>query len=329
MAFGRASVKRSLRAFRRDQRGAVAVWAVLIAPPLLGVAALAVDLSRIYSAQAEMQTAADALARAGALELDGSSGAITRANLAINNLVANDQRFSMPATRAGSWSTACASSARCRPTMRRRERVPGHHRSEPASLRASHRAPGDADHAVSAADPGQPGQHRGRRPGGRRAQPAHLPRRPPVHLQSRGRHRHVAAGGAGERHLPGPPAVAARQGRRLRLRARHARLPRAAGRPRRQRAEADVRRGVAGLLLRRRRRDVAPGPGLVGGPGLQHPLRHLQGQLQEHRGRLSARGHRHLDPQATASTRGPATAPATACGTSRATWRRTTRRRGR
>ena len=94
MAFGRASVKRSLRAFRRDQRGAVAVWAVLIAPPLLGVAALAVDLSRIYSAQAEMQTAADALARAGAFELDGSSTAITRANRAIDNLVANDQRFS-------------------------------------------------------------------------------------------------------------------------------------------------------------------------------------------------------------------------------------------
>jgi hypothetical protein len=50
-------------------------------------------VARVYSLEAEMQTAADALARAGAVELDGQSDAITRANAAIANLVANDKRF--------------------------------------------------------------------------------------------------------------------------------------------------------------------------------------------------------------------------------------------
>ena len=88
-----AGLRGRLAAFARDRRGSVAIWGVLLAPPLLGVAALAVDLSRVYSLEAEMQSAADALARAGAVELDGSSTAISRANLAITNLVENDQRF--------------------------------------------------------------------------------------------------------------------------------------------------------------------------------------------------------------------------------------------
>jgi Flp pilus assembly protein TadG len=88
------TLKRALASIFRDRRGAVAIWAALIAPVLLGVAALAVDVSRLYNLDAELQTAADALARAGAVELDGRSDSIDRATAAISNLVVNDQRFS-------------------------------------------------------------------------------------------------------------------------------------------------------------------------------------------------------------------------------------------
>ena len=75
----------------RDRRGAVAVWAALVAPPLVGLCALSVDVARIYSLEAELQTAADSLARAGAVELDGNPDSITRATAAIANLVDNNQ----------------------------------------------------------------------------------------------------------------------------------------------------------------------------------------------------------------------------------------------
>ena len=87
------SARARLAGFARKEGGAVAVWAAFMAPPLMGAAALAVDMARVYSLEAEMQTAADALARAGAVELDGQSSAITRATRAINNLVENEKRF--------------------------------------------------------------------------------------------------------------------------------------------------------------------------------------------------------------------------------------------
>ena len=83
--------RRRLRRFREDARGAIAIWAALVAPPLIGLGALSVDVARIYHLEAELQTAADSLARAGAVELDGAPDAITRATAAIENLVANKQ----------------------------------------------------------------------------------------------------------------------------------------------------------------------------------------------------------------------------------------------
>ena len=85
------SAVRRLRRFRRDARGAIAIWAALAAPPLLGIGALAVDVARIYSLDAELQTAADSLARSAAVELDGRSDAITRATSAVAGLVSNSQ----------------------------------------------------------------------------------------------------------------------------------------------------------------------------------------------------------------------------------------------
>lgn len=81
-------------AFLGNRRGAVAVWAALLAPVLIGGAALAVDVARIHNLDAELQTAADAMARAGAVELDGSQDAIIRATAAVESLARNETRFS-------------------------------------------------------------------------------------------------------------------------------------------------------------------------------------------------------------------------------------------
>jgi Flp pilus assembly protein TadG len=84
---------RSLRTFAADRGGGVIVWLALATPALAALCALSVDVARIYNLDAELQTAADALARAGAVELDGGSDAMTRAQAALNDLVENDRRF--------------------------------------------------------------------------------------------------------------------------------------------------------------------------------------------------------------------------------------------
>jgi Flp pilus assembly protein TadG len=83
-----------LRAFRDDRRGGVMVWLALATPPLMALCVLSVDVARVYNLDAELQTGADALARAGAVELDGRDDAISRAQAAVADLVANDRRFS-------------------------------------------------------------------------------------------------------------------------------------------------------------------------------------------------------------------------------------------
>jgi len=51
---------------RRNRRGVTAVLVVLIATVMMGIAAFAIDLSRMYAYQSELQRAADAAAHAGA-----------------------------------------------------------------------------------------------------------------------------------------------------------------------------------------------------------------------------------------------------------------------
>lgn len=82
-----------LRRICRDTQGAIAVWVALLLPALIGSLALSVDISRMYNLEHELQIAADALARAGAAELDQRSDAITRAERAVANLVENSQKF--------------------------------------------------------------------------------------------------------------------------------------------------------------------------------------------------------------------------------------------
>ena len=68
-------------------------------PVLFGFAMLAVDAGRYFNLHTSVQWAADALALAAAAELDRKPDAIIRANRAIDNLVANDQRFGNSAGR--------------------------------------------------------------------------------------------------------------------------------------------------------------------------------------------------------------------------------------
>jgi Flp pilus assembly protein TadG len=71
----------------------MAVWAAAAAPVLLGGAALSVDVSRLYNMDHELQSAADALARASAAELDQRSDSLERSARALSNLVTNHQKF--------------------------------------------------------------------------------------------------------------------------------------------------------------------------------------------------------------------------------------------
>jgi len=73
--------------------GAAALWAAIGTPVLVGGAALSVDTSRMYNMDHDLQAASDALARAGAAELDQRSDSLQRAARAVNNLVRNDQKF--------------------------------------------------------------------------------------------------------------------------------------------------------------------------------------------------------------------------------------------
>jgi len=88
------SVWRALRTFGRSERGSVMVYVALTMPVFLGLAVLAIDVGRVQNLNTGLQKGADALALAGAAELDRRSDSITRANSAIANLVTNNSNFS-------------------------------------------------------------------------------------------------------------------------------------------------------------------------------------------------------------------------------------------
>jgi len=83
--------------FARDVSGGVMVWAAVGAPVMVSGAAVAVDVSRVYNLEQQMQSAADSVARAAAAELDGKSDSLTRADRAMNTLVSNAETFSINA----------------------------------------------------------------------------------------------------------------------------------------------------------------------------------------------------------------------------------------
>ena len=81
------------RSLVQDTRGAVAIYIAIVAPMLLGIGALTIDLGRLMTLNTELQAAADAAALAGASELDRFPGSIDRASAAAVGAVSNLQTF--------------------------------------------------------------------------------------------------------------------------------------------------------------------------------------------------------------------------------------------
>ncbi|RWN00996.1 MAG: pilus assembly protein [Mesorhizobium sp.] len=84
----------AIRAFWRDQRGVALILVSIMLPAIIGFSLLAIDMSRMNNLHNDLQKGTDALALAAAAELNGRSDAWTRAQNALDNLVANDTRFS-------------------------------------------------------------------------------------------------------------------------------------------------------------------------------------------------------------------------------------------
>lgn len=81
------------RSLIRGEEGIALAFMLVALPAFVGLALLAIDISRGNNLHYDLQKAADALALAAAAELNGSPSAITRANAALAEVVANGARF--------------------------------------------------------------------------------------------------------------------------------------------------------------------------------------------------------------------------------------------
>src|ERR1700726_5040554 len=84
-----AKIAHSLKSFRADTDGVILRYVTMMLVVIVGVSVLALDGARYMSLQTQMQNGADALALAGAAELDRLPSAEARAINAINNLLTN------------------------------------------------------------------------------------------------------------------------------------------------------------------------------------------------------------------------------------------------
>ena len=82
-------MKSILKTFREEENGYVLVLSLILLPVFLGFGLLIIDVGRGNNAHADLSAAADAVALAGARELDGTAGAIARAHSAMAQLTNN------------------------------------------------------------------------------------------------------------------------------------------------------------------------------------------------------------------------------------------------
>jgi Flp pilus assembly protein TadG len=84
---------------REFQTGAATVYFALFSVVVLGFLTLAVDVGRMYLIQGELQNAADAAALAAALQLNGTTNALTHADDSVtasfDSTTGNDNRFNL------------------------------------------------------------------------------------------------------------------------------------------------------------------------------------------------------------------------------------------
>jgi hypothetical protein len=96
---GNQKIARHARTFLRDEDGIILPYVTIMLVVIVGVAVLAIDGARLMSLQTQLQDGADALALAGAAELDRLPDAETRAINAMNTLLANSTVFGTGASR--------------------------------------------------------------------------------------------------------------------------------------------------------------------------------------------------------------------------------------
>src|SRR5215475_4567359 len=89
----------SARAFWNDTSGVILPYLTLMLVVIVGLSVLALDGARLMSLQTQLQNGADALALAGAAELDRLPDAETRARTAIERLLTNSTLFGTGADR--------------------------------------------------------------------------------------------------------------------------------------------------------------------------------------------------------------------------------------
>jgi Flp pilus assembly protein TadG len=94
-----ARIAQSIRAFWGDTDGVILPYVTMMLVVIVGVSVLALDGSRYMSLQTQLQNGADALALAGAAELDRTPTAIERATNAVDSLITNSSLFGSGAGR--------------------------------------------------------------------------------------------------------------------------------------------------------------------------------------------------------------------------------------
>ena len=91
-------IARTASRFRKDQSGIALMYVTMALPVIVGFGLLAIDMGRVNNLQSSLQHGADALALAGAGELDLLPNAIDRSERAITNLInANTAQFATSA----------------------------------------------------------------------------------------------------------------------------------------------------------------------------------------------------------------------------------------
>jgi hypothetical protein len=88
-----AQISRLIKAFWGDTDGVILPYVTMMLVVIVGVSVLALDGSRYMSLQTQLQNGADALALAGAAELDRTPTAIERATKAVDSLITNSSLF--------------------------------------------------------------------------------------------------------------------------------------------------------------------------------------------------------------------------------------------
>jgi hypothetical protein len=86
-------MKTTFGKFRGDESGYVTALALISMPLLLGLSLLVIDASRANNLHTDLQNAVDAIALAGARELNGGPDSITRAEAAMTDLLQNQARM--------------------------------------------------------------------------------------------------------------------------------------------------------------------------------------------------------------------------------------------